>query len=191
MSAWRQQTACSVTWTNPHGNDLATTPAVIWPTRFSVRSAGRRSPMAIAHRTLPAIPAGMSVSDLELEVRTINCLVRAGIHKRPQDLPAMTVESILGLRGFWVKCLVDLLTSLEHAIDHPRARKFSREGDERMAVPAPTSGRYPRFGQRLAPSLLGIVLAVPIPNRLRWERPPRACSCATWMRPFGSGSARS
>ena len=93
-----------------------------------VRAVGRaaRMPMPIADRRLPPVPQGMNLADLDLEVRTINCLVSAGIHERPQDLRAITIEGILGLRGFWVKCLVDLLTSLEYVADHPEARRALR-----------------------------------------------------------------
>ena len=133
-----------------------------------VRAVSRaaRMPMPIADRRLPPIPRGMKLTDLDLEVRTVNCLIAAGMHERPQDLRAITIEGILGLRGFWVKCLVDLLTSLEYVGDHPEARKTLRA---RTTAPIKTprvSSRYPRPGHRLAPETLREILTDPIPPEL-------------------------
>ncbi len=133
-----------------------------------VRAVGRaaRMPMAMGDRPLPPIPSGMKLTDLDLEVRTLNCLVAAGIHERPQDLRALTIEGVLGLRGFWVKCLVDLLTSLEYVTDHPEARKALRK---RAGIPVKVPQgdyRYPRQGYRLAPALLQDILVEPIPDEL-------------------------
>lgn len=133
-----------------------------------VRILGRaaRMPMTIGDRRLPPIPEGMVLADLDLEVRTLNCLVSAGIHERPQDLQSMTVDGILGLRGFWVKSLVDLLTSLEYVIDHPHARKPVRT-DAIVAIKhLRATHRYPRPNHRLAPQTLKEILLDPVPSRL-------------------------
>jgi len=130
-----------------------------------IQAVGRaaRLPMSIADRHLPPIPRGMKLTDLDLEVRTINCLVAAGIHERPQDLRAITIEGILGLRGFWVKCLLDLLTSLEYVNDHPEARKkLKKAPGAPIKVSRPTC-QYPRPGYRLAPETLAEILLDPIP----------------------------
>ena len=130
-----------------------------------VRTVGRaaRMPMPIADRRLPPVPRGIKLTDFDLEVRTLNCLVAAGLHERPQDLREMTIEGILGLRGFWVKCLVDLLTSLEYVHDHPEARKQLR-AKITPALKAPgLSARYPRPGYRLAPQTLREILTDPVP----------------------------
>jgi hypothetical protein len=133
-----------------------------------VRAVGRaaRMPMPIGDRRLPPIPQGMKLADLDLEVRTVNCLVSAGIHERPQDLRAITIEGILGLRGFWVKCLVDLLTSLEYATDHPEARRELRTKATILIQGPRVSCRYPRSGHRLAPATLREILSDPIPGGL-------------------------
>jgi hypothetical protein len=125
-----------------------------------VRAVGRaaRMPMPIGDRPLPAIPHGLTLTDLDLEVRTLNCLVSAGIHERPQDLRAMTIETILGLRGFWVKCLVDLLTSVEYVTDHPDARRALRGKGTPPSKGLRVAGRYPRPGYRLAPQALKEIL---------------------------------
>ena len=130
-----------------------------------VRGVGQaaRMPMPIADRRLPPIPRGMKLADLELEVRTLNCLVSAGLHERPQDLRAITIEGVLGLRGFWVKCLVDLLTSLEYVTDHPEARKSLRSKTSRVIGTPRASCRYPRHGYRVAPETLREVLTIPVP----------------------------
>jgi len=125
-----------------------------------------RMPMSIADQRLPPIPPGLKLTDLDLEVRTLNCLVAAGIHERPQDLRMFTIEGILGLRGFWVKCLVDLLTCLEYVIDHPEARKSLRSQASATMKSPRTSGHYPRPGYRLAPETLREILLDPIPTDL-------------------------
>ncbi|HYW78716.1 MAG TPA: sigma factor-like helix-turn-helix DNA-binding protein [Thermoguttaceae bacterium] len=125
-----------------------------------------RSSTTLGNHPIPTIPDGMTLAELGLEVRTINCLVAAGIHERPQDLQKMTVEGILGLRGFWVKSLIDLLVSLEYAIDHPEA------ADQRQAAGIAankhfrTVHRYPRLNHRLAPQTLREVLSERAPGSL-------------------------
>lgn len=133
-----------------------------------VRAVGRaaRMPSGIGDRKLPSIPRGMRLTDLDLEVRTLNCLIAAGIHQRPQDLRMMTIEGLLGLRGFWVKCLVDLLTSLEYVQEHPEARRTLRSEGAVPLKASRSSDRYPRRGYRLAPAALGDILGEPIPEAL-------------------------
>ncbi|MBN2473868.1 MAG: hypothetical protein JXB62_04635 [Pirellulales bacterium] len=133
-----------------------------------VRAVARaaRTPMAIGDHHLPAIPEGMTLADLDLEVRTLNCLVSAGIHERPQDLHGMTIEGILGLRGFWVKSLVDLLSSLEHVIDHPEARRAVRTDAIATVRHLREAHRYPRPHHRLAPQTLKEVLLDRVPASL-------------------------
>jgi hypothetical protein len=133
-----------------------------------LRTVGRaaRMPMAIADRRLPPIPPGLRLTDLDLEIRTLNCLIAAGVHQRPQDLRSYTIEGTLSLRGFWVKCLLDVLTCLEYVIDHPEARKSLRG---KAGVPLKASragGRYPRPGYRLAPETLREILLDPVPSEL-------------------------
>lgn len=131
-----------------------------------LRIVGRaaRMPMPIADRRLPAIPPGVKLADLDLEVRTVNCLVAAGIHQRPQDLCMFTIEGILGLRGFWVKCLLDTLTSLEYVIDHPEACRSLRNRFTAAIKDSRTGGHYPRPGHRLAPETLREILLDPVPE---------------------------
>jgi len=128
------------------------------------RAARTRS--MISSRRLPPIPEGMTLADLDLEVRTINCLISAGIHERPQDLQSMAVESVLGIRGFWVKSLVDLLCSLEYVNDHPEARKALRTDAIVSIKHLRAAHRYPRPGHRLAPQTLKEVLLDRIPPHL-------------------------
>jgi len=129
-----------------------------------VRAVDRaiRSGRLPAHQRLPALPRGMGLDELQLEVRTRRCLVAAGIADQPQRLRQMTIGQLLQLRGFGAKSLVDLLTSLEHARAEPATVAVSS---------APTAGasprpRYPRPGEILAPQTLREVLAVRIPGRL-------------------------
>lgn len=132
-----------------------------------VRAVGRaaRQPLSFTALQLPPMPEGMTLANLELESRTFNCLTAAGIGDRPQDLGRMTIEGVLALRGFWGKCLVDLLTSIEYATDHPEVRGKARR--TRLAGPKnrKTFGHYPRRGYRLAPDTLREILDVPVPGR--------------------------
>ncbi len=125
-----------------------------------------RSSLTLGNHPIPAMPDGMSLADLGLEVRTINCLVSAGIHERPQDLQNMTIEGILGLRGFWVKSLIDLLVSLEYAIDHPEAADSGHAASAVANRHFRTVHRYPRLNHRLAPQTLREILLVRAPGSL-------------------------
>lgn len=133
-----------------------------------LRTVGRaaRMPMPIADRRLPPIPQGFKLSDLDLEVRTRNCLVGAGIQERPHDLRMFTIEGILGLRGFWVKCLLDILTCLEYVIDHPEVRRSLRGKASTQLKTGRTACHYPRPGYRLAPDVLRDILLEPVPAEL-------------------------
>lgn len=136
--------------------------------REVIRTVGNgvRGPISLADRQLPALPAGMKLADLPLEVRTFNCLASIGIHRRAGDLRAMTIEAVLGIPGFWVKCLVDLLTSLEYVIDHPKARKRLRAEAATLTARPRVSSRWPRPGHRVVPQTLREILDKPIPRRL-------------------------
>ncbi len=145
-----------------------------------VRTAGCHARMSssIGSRHLPPIPDGMTLTDLDLDVRTLNCLVSAGIHERPQDIHSMTIDGILGIRGFGVKSLVGLLSSLEYVTDHPEARKPDNRKPGHTDVPIAikhlrAAHRYPRPDHRLAPQTLKEILLDPIPPRLVRNTPFR------------------
>ncbi len=87
---------------------------------LAVGRAVRTSPV-LAGLRMPALPAGLTLADLDLETRTRNALTAAGFAHRPQDLGKMTADGMLRLRGFWAKSLVDLLIALEYAATHPKA----------------------------------------------------------------------
>ncbi|MDY0168708.1 MAG: DNA-directed RNA polymerase subunit alpha C-terminal domain-containing protein [Thermoguttaceae bacterium] len=133
-----------------------------------VSAVGRaaRAPLSIGNRPLPALPEGVTLADLELEVRTVNCLVSAGIHERPHDLNDMTIDGVLSLRGFWSKSLVDLLTAMEYVGDHPESCQ-ERHGNQTMVIrQAHPAARFPRPNHRIAPSLLESLLDEPIPSQI-------------------------
>jgi len=74
-------------------------------------------PKEVLHRTLPA-PPGASFDDLDIEVRTLNCLKklkRSKVIKSAEDLRNLTIRQILGIRALGAKSLVDLLAALETA----------------------------------------------------------------------------
>ncbi len=136
----------------------------------AVGRAGRLS-LLVGDRPLPTLPEDVALAELDLEVRTINCLVAAGIHERPQDLNGMTIDDILALRGFWSKSLVDLLTAMEFVIDHPEIPREPRDGRSVATRRIRTLNRYPRPGHCIAPSILKGLLGEPIPSRLAQDSP--------------------
>lgn len=70
-------------------------------------------PHDVYRRSLPKLPDGMKLDDLELKFRTYNCLKEAGYLKRPQLLSGLPVTQLLAIRGFGIDSLIDLLTSLQ------------------------------------------------------------------------------
>jgi len=121
-----------------------------------------RTARPLADRKLPPLPDAVRLTDLPLETRTVNALRAAGLLERPQDLAQMTIEQALHLPGFWARCLVDLLVSIEHAVAHPKT--IGPTGGDRMAGRA--SSRYPQPGHRLAPQILRELLLAFIPGHL-------------------------
>ncbi len=75
-----------------------------------------RHPRSLLDRTLPLSPRDFRLDDLELQVRTYNCLDqlrRGGLLNSPHDWAKLSIGSLLSLRAFGAKSLVDLLTSYE------------------------------------------------------------------------------
>lgn len=62
---------------------------------------------------LPSLPTGLSLMDLELEARTYNLLCKWGFKEHPEMLARKPVLELFDIPGFGIKCLVDLLTSIE------------------------------------------------------------------------------
>ena len=132
-----------------------------------VQAVGRaaRTSLSIGDRLLPPLPSGLTLADLELEIRTLNCLIDAQLHLRPQDLKRLSIDAILRFRGFWVKCLVDLLTSIEYVTEHPEVALAMKNRSVTSMVLRKAS-HYPRPGHRIAPALLADWLDVPVPESL-------------------------
>jgi len=63
---------------------------------------------------LPRPPAGTRLKDLPLENRTRNCLHRLRIDDHLEQLGDRTIGEMLSIPSFGARCLVDLLTVLEH-----------------------------------------------------------------------------
>lgn len=64
-------------------------------------------------RRVPALPEGVRLEDLKLEIRTFNALAGAGFAKRPDWLGRTTIGSLRHVKGLGAKSLVDLLVSVE------------------------------------------------------------------------------
>ena len=129
-------------------------------------SRGSRLLMHVGAQPLPKLPKGISLEELNLEVRTVNALVQAGIHQRPQDLDRMTVDDLLGLRGFWSKSLVDLLTAMEFVIDHPEVPRKRRRLVASTSRQHRSANRFPQPNRPVAPAILKDLLDQPIPRDL-------------------------
>lgn len=67
----------------------------------------------LGDHTLSSGNGPIPIDDLELQARTRNCFVRAGISELPGLSNGLTVAEASHLRGFGVSCLVDLMASLE------------------------------------------------------------------------------
>lgn len=87
-----------------------------------VQGMARPLPELLLKRPLPQIPRDLELADLGLEARTYNALKRAGFADQAMRLNDATIGDILAIRGCGPKCLVDLLTALEHhAARHDKA----------------------------------------------------------------------
>jgi hypothetical protein len=69
-------------------------------------------PRSIKEGKLGKLPDGLVLDDLQLKVRTVNCLKREGLTS-PARLENVTVERLMALRGFGVVSLLDFLTAIE------------------------------------------------------------------------------
>jgi hypothetical protein len=95
--------------------DLETCDSLAEAVVSRIRSGIRRVP-GLLDKWLPPVPEGTKPEELEVEVRTYNCLVGL-IARNMIDsldyLSALTIKEILRTKNFGIKSLVDLLTSLE------------------------------------------------------------------------------
>lgn len=81
-----------------------------------VRERAGTLPIEIRTRHLPVLPEGTTLGDLEIGVRSQNCvkrLIETGAVATVRDLSSLTIARILKATHFGVTSLVDLLTSLE------------------------------------------------------------------------------
>jgi hypothetical protein len=79
-------------------------------------------PLELRHQVLYN-PRFKEIQSLVLDIRTFNCLKRAGLLRNMACLASASIAQILGIRGFGAKCLLDLLCSLEHASTLPEGAK--------------------------------------------------------------------
>jgi hypothetical protein len=67
----------------------------------------------VGSQSISPVAANVTLEQLDIEVRTFNCLDRINIDAQPGGLANLTVENALRIHGFGIKSLVDLLTSVE------------------------------------------------------------------------------
>ncbi len=140
-----------------------------------VRQVQRRLsnlPATVRGRHLPTLAHQPSIGELELEVRTFNCLLKAGLLSDLSKLNAVTINRLLEIPGFGAKSLVDLLTSVEFLVQRADPGQDLLRGkpqDTMCDIRRPRSrgvqaliqiknSRYPRRGHRIAPLALTEVL---------------------------------
>ncbi len=137
-----------VSGTQFHGARLCDLDKTAWE-HFSPQVIGRLAALivlragsvvqnqAVMHRRLPKLPERIRLEDLRLENRTYNCLKQEGFGRHPEDLGRLTVADLLSIQAFGVRCLVDLLTSLETQV--------AREGklNQQLTAEAEALGNMP------------------------------------------------
>jgi hypothetical protein len=98
----------------------------------------------------PKPPAGLKLSDLNLEHRTQLCLAREGFDEHLELLGQLRIGQILAIRSFGPRCLVDLLSALETRLgrDHRLNRELTAAAEQlsRQAVASRARSDDPRFG---------------------------------------------
>src|SRR5581483_11043971 len=80
-----------------------------------VRKRISSAPRELLRRTPGALPGGLTLRDMALDVRTSNALARARLAARPADLAKSSVGALGSIPGIGARSLVDLLTAWEHA----------------------------------------------------------------------------
>ena len=88
----------------------------------------------VSGQHLPKPPGNLVLEDLELEVRTFNCLSRLRRQRhlsQAEDWASITIEDLLGISAFGAKSLVDFLSSYETAISLSQGQQtFSYTPDQ-------------------------------------------------------------
>ncbi len=79
----------------------------------------------------------IGLSDLDLEVRTCNCLERIDVDQRHDGLGDLTIREVLEIQSFGIKSLVDLLTSIEAVFGEERTVDLCSKGAAKTEVCSP------------------------------------------------------
>lgn len=93
----------------------------------SIRKALPRIRKQVGDQYLPLPPAGITLDDLELEVRTLNCLNGLGFSEDPQLISCIRLKELLATRNFGVRSLVDLLTALDAVGSERSPQRFKNK----------------------------------------------------------------
>ena len=113
---------------------------------------------------LPQVPNDLALADLLLENRTRNALCRHGL-TTGADLSGICPDQLLDLRGFGVKCLIDLLVSLE-CNETPLPRSAPEHSPESQDSPNP-SNKLPKVAPTSTAQLYFRCCARSLPHRAR------------------------
>jgi len=99
---------------------------------------------AIRDHRCPRPTPGLRLDDLHLENRTRRCLTREGLDDRPERLGDYKLGTILSIRAFGPRCLLDLLTALE------ASRKIAGGGKIRETISSKLSAELSAEAEKLA-----------------------------------------
>jgi len=130
----------------------------------------------VKNKQLPKLLQPTTQFDLDIEVRTFNCL-NSRFQEDLRCLNELSIRDLLRLANFGVHTLVDLLVALESVT--PKANKFEQleldvvgaaNKDPILASELPSEfrieiSRFPRKGQRIAPHTLAHILCAPVQDR--------------------------
>lgn len=93
--------------------DLEATPETLRILLALHASGINRVPKEVYEKSLPKLPDEIRLDDLELKLRTLNCLKDAGYSNKLQRLSGKQISQLLEIRGFGINCIIDLLGSLK------------------------------------------------------------------------------
>jgi hypothetical protein len=113
-----------------HEINLEVTPETL-QTLVTRRANGIKPiPQRFYEQSIPKLPEGIKLNDLELRIRTYNCLRKAGYSNKLQSLTGKPICELLKIRGFGSDCLIDLLTALHPFLTYTKQTSQTRSANK-------------------------------------------------------------
>ena len=85
------------------------------------------------------VGSNLNRSNLDLAVRTYNCLGSINIDEQAEGLAGITIRDVMGIRAFGITSLVDLLTAVEAVLGNTS----SESGSDQASVRSGQNGFLP------------------------------------------------